>query len=128
MRAWLGRLALEPLFGAGSRDDVVAVAETQACLEGALLGPESVELGGDLLQLGSKSRVVSLAQLVIDLGAAIARDVDLPMDVFERSHGSKNVGRGLCIPGLLTEEKQDQNGSTNHRGDDRDHLQERRHA
>jgi hypothetical protein len=30
--------------------------------------------------------------------------------------------------GLAAEEKHDQNGSTNHRSDDRDHVQKRRHA
>ena len=128
MLSRLRGLALEPLFGAGPGDDVLAVAEAQACLEGALLGPEGVKLAGDFLQLRSEGGIVALAQLVVDLGAAFARAVDLPVNVLERSHGSKNVGRGLFIPALATEEKHDQNGSTNHRSDDRDHVQERRHA
>ena len=98
MLSRLRGLALEPLFGAGPGDDVLAVAEPQERLQSALLGPEGVELVGDFLQLRSKCGIVSLAQQVVDLGAAVARAVDLPVDVLERSHGSKNVGRGLRIP------------------------------
>jgi hypothetical protein len=43
---------------------------------------------------------VTLAQLVVDLGAAFARAVDLLVDVLERSHADTNVGRRACIPGV----------------------------
>ena len=94
----LGGLALEPLFGAGSGDDVFPVAEPQKRLQSALLGPEGVELLGDLLQLRSKGGIVALAQQVVDLGAAFARAVDLPVNVLERSHARKNVGHRARIP------------------------------
>ena len=124
----LGGLALEPLLGAGSGDDVLAVAEPQKRLQSALLGPQGVELLGDLLQLRSKGGIVALAQLVVDLDAAFARPVDVAVNVLERSHARKNAGHRPCIPALAAEEKQDQNGSTNGRGHDRDHVQERGHA
>ena len=98
MLSRLRGLALEPLFGAGSGDDVFPVAEPQKCLQSALLGPEGVELLGDLLQLRSKGRIVALAELVVDLGAAFARAVDLPVYVLERSHAGKNVGHRARIP------------------------------
>jgi len=98
MLSRLRGLALEPLFGAGSGDDVLAVAEPQKRLQSALLGPEGVELLGDLLQLRSKGRIVALAELVVDLGAAFARAVDLPVYVLERSHAGKNVGHRARIP------------------------------
>jgi hypothetical protein len=65
---------------------------------------------------------------VVDLGAAFARAVDFLVNVLERSHGSKNVRCGLRIPASTAEEKHDQNGAADHRGDDRNHVQERRHA
>jgi hypothetical protein len=98
MSRTLRRLALEPLFGAGSGDDVLAIAEPQKRLQSALLGPEGVELIGDLLQLRGKRWIMSLAQQVVDLGAAFARAVDLPVNVLERSHADKNVGPSARIP------------------------------
>jgi hypothetical protein len=41
---------------------------------------------------------VALAQEVVDLGAAFARAVDLPVNVLERSHARKNVRHRCRIP------------------------------
>jgi hypothetical protein len=52
--------ALQSFLDASPRHDVVAVAETEGCLEGALLVPQLLEARVETLELGGQSRVVTL--------------------------------------------------------------------
>src|SRR6266536_648080 len=69
--------ALEPLFDARSRHDVVAIAEAERCFQRPLLVPEVVELVAQILELGGGLRVVTLRQDVPQLRSPLARFFDL---------------------------------------------------
>ena len=69
--------ALQSLLDAGPGHDVVAVAEAEGCLEGALLVPQLLEARVETLELGGQGRVVALRELVPQFRAPLARLLNL---------------------------------------------------
>ena len=61
----------------GAPDDLVAVAEAGAGLQGAVLVPERREALLELVELGCERGVVALRKEMPELGAALGRAVDL---------------------------------------------------
>ena len=82
----------------GSSDDLVPVAETHSRSQRALFVPQGFEVLLDRAQLGGERGVVALGQVVPELGAAIARGVDLAADVGKGSHALDNAGTKRRIP------------------------------
>ena len=108
----LGR-ALEALFEPGSLDDRLGVAEAQAGTEGAVLVPELVETGVEPLQLFDGRRVVPHRQPPVELGAAVARALDLLVDLVQ-VHIPFNVRQILEIPSAATVKQEGQNREQTH--------------
>src|SRR5215213_5771431 len=89
--------ALESFLDARSGDDVVAVAEAEACLQRALFVPELVEVLTQALELRGGGRVVSLREDVPQLRAPLAQLLDLLVNPSD-GHVFENDGRTRLIP------------------------------
>src|SRR4029077_13286504 len=76
------------------------IAEAQHGARVALLFPELCDLLLELLVLGLERGVKSLGQRAHDLDPAIRQDVDLLLDLVQRSHTPPNAGRETAIPGV----------------------------
>lgn len=92
----LGR-AFQPLFEAGPLDDRLGIAEAKAGAEGAVLVPELLEAGVEPLELRSRLGVVLVREEAVELGAAVARALDLVVDLLE-VHARFNARQRLDIP------------------------------
>src|SRR5439155_1476956 len=88
---------LETLFDAGSRDDVVAVAEAQHRLGVPLIVPECLQAIAQTFELGGNGRIVTLRKGVPQLGPPLARLLDLTMNLCQ-DHASSNAPWGSVIP------------------------------
>ena len=82
----------------GAGDDLVPVAEAHSRAQRPLFVPEGCETLLDRAQLGGERGVVPLREVVPELGAAIARGVDLATDVGKGSHALDNAGTNGRIP------------------------------
>src|ERR671932_2593123 len=85
-RVLLGGGSLQPLLGAGARDDAVAVAEAERRAGLPVLGPQRLEALVEGLDVGDDLRVVSLGQQVPQLVALLVHTLDVGVDLFDRSH------------------------------------------
>ena len=71
----------EPVLGAGSRDDPVAVAEADPGAGDAVLFPELVDPRAQCGELGCGCGIVPLREGVPELGAPLRRALDVRTDV-----------------------------------------------
>ena len=78
--------ALQPLFVAGALDDVVTLAEADACSLDSVLFPQLRDLVLELRVLVGESRVVLLAEHTQELCPPLGQRFDLGSDVVECSH------------------------------------------
>jgi hypothetical protein len=78
----LGR-ALQPLFVAGALDDLVTLAEADACSLDSVLFPETRDLVLEARVLRSQVRIVLLAQDAKKLRPPLGQRFDLGSDVVE---------------------------------------------
>src|ERR671931_580041 len=85
-RILLGGGSLQPLLGAGARDDAVAVAEAERRAGLPVLGPQRLEALVEGLDVGDDLRVVSLGQQVPQLVAVLVHTLDVGVDLLDRSH------------------------------------------
>ena len=76
----LGR-ALQSLFVAGALDDLVALAEADACSLDSMLFPQPRDLVFQARVLGGESRIVLLAQDAEKLRPPLGQRLDLGSDV-----------------------------------------------
>src|SRR2546423_14963343 len=97
-RVLLGGGSLQPLLGAGARDDVVAVAEAEGRAGLPMLGPQRLETLVEGLDVGDDLRVVGLGKQVPQLVAFLVSTLDVGVDLVDRSHGSSNGRRRAHIP------------------------------
>ena len=88
----------EPLFVAGPLDDLVAIAEASAGLEGSVLVPEPPETIFERVQLVGERLVVSFGEEMPELGPALGGRVDLGVDLIESSHVHQNDLAPVDIP------------------------------
>jgi hypothetical protein len=79
-------VALEALFGAGARDDVLPVAPTKLGPQPPLFLPQFLEAILELPHLGLALEIVSFRQLVPQFNATLAELFDLAVDFFQFSH------------------------------------------
>ncbi len=91
-------MALQALFGAGARDDVLPVTPAELRPEAPLLLPKLFETLLDRVHLGLRLGVVTLGQPVPHLDAAIAELFDLPVNGFQRAHMPLQRRHGPAIP------------------------------
>src|SRR6058998_3332631 len=95
-RMWAGALlilgggSLQPLLGAGARDDAVAVAEAERRAGLPVLGPQRLEALVEGLDVGDDLRVVGLGQQVPQVVAFLVHTLDLGVDLLDRSHDPFN--------------------------------------
>jgi hypothetical protein len=82
---------LDPLFGAGALEDVVAIAEADRGTYEALLLPQPLDLFLELVELGGRFGVVTLGERMVKLGAPVARPLDLFANLLESLHNPANV-------------------------------------
>src|SRR5206468_5027828 len=82
----LGCGSLEPLLGAGARDDSVAVAEAEGRAGLPVLGPQRLEALVEGLDVGDDLRVVGLGQQLPQVVAFLVLTLDVGVDLFDRSH------------------------------------------
>src|SRR6266702_3931305 len=75
------RGALEAFLDSRPRDDVLAVAEAECCLQRALFVPQVVEAAAQTLELGSKLGVIAPGKGMPQLGPTLARLLDLVVDL-----------------------------------------------
>jgi len=75
--------ALQPLFVTGALDDLVTLAEADACTLDAVLFPESRDLVLEVRVLRGQSRIVLLAQDAQKLRPPLGQRFDLGSDVVE---------------------------------------------
>src|SRR5438132_13474824 len=85
-RVSLGGGSLQPLLGAGARDDVVAVAEAEGRAGLPMLGPQRLEALVEGLDVGDDLRVVGLGQQVPQVVAFLVLTLDVGVDLVDRSH------------------------------------------
>jgi len=83
---------------AGPLDDLVAVAEAHAGLEGAVLVPEPRDTLLELVELVGERRLVSFGKKMPELGATLGRAVDLGVDLFNGFHLHENDLTPVDIP------------------------------
>src|SRR5438876_8718912 len=88
----------EPLHDPGSGYVGVAVAEAEGRLQRALLVPEVVEPVTQALELGGGAGVIAVGQRVPELRPALARQLDLGVNLGQR-HVFGNAPGGTLIPG-----------------------------
>jgi hypothetical protein len=79
---YLGR-ALEPLFVPGALDDLVTLAEADACSLDAVLFPQLGDLGLETRVVCSESRIVLLAQDAQKLRPPLGQRLDFGSYVIE---------------------------------------------
>jgi hypothetical protein len=75
------RGALQPLFVAGALDDLVTLAEADACSLDSVLFPEARDLVFEARVLGGEIRIVLLAQDAEKLRPPLGQRFDLGSDV-----------------------------------------------
>src|SRR5947208_7176474 len=85
-RVLLGGGSLQPLLGAGARDDVVAVAEAEGRAGLPMLGPQRLEALVEGPDVGDDLRVVGLGKQVPQLVAFPVSTLDVGVDLVDRSH------------------------------------------
>src|SRR5947208_3178535 len=90
--------SLEPFLDPGSGDDVVAIAEAEGRLQRALLVPEVVEPVTQALELGGGAGVIAVGQRVPELRPALARQLDLVVNLGQ-GHAFGNAAGAALIPG-----------------------------
>ena len=90
--------ALEPLFDARARDDLLAIAEAEGGAHGAVLVPQPVELRVDRLDLCTNVRVVLGGESMPELSPLLAQMLDLLVDLFACSHAVHNARHSPNIP------------------------------
>ena len=73
--------ALQPLFVAGALDDLVTLAEADACTLDSVLFPETRDLVFEARVLGGESRIVVLAEDAEELRPSFGQRFDLGSDV-----------------------------------------------
>jgi hypothetical protein len=78
--------ALEALVGAGADEDRSTVAEAQGGADLPLLVPQGGDARLDLGQLRLDRLAATGAELMPELGAALAEAVDLLLDLWDCSH------------------------------------------
>src|SRR5207302_932125 len=93
------RGALEPFLDPGSGDDVIAIAEAESCLQRALLVPEVVEPVAQALELGGGAGVIAVGQKVPELRPALARQLDLVVDLSQGHVPGEAAGKPRSGPG-----------------------------
>src|SRR5207342_3503700 len=82
--------ALEPLFGPGSPDDLVTLAESDARTLRSDLRPELVELCVERLDLLDHRRIASLRKRVPESHPSLAQLLDLGVVQRDGVHGDHN--------------------------------------
>src|SRR5438105_15948729 len=92
------RGALQPLFVAGALDDLVTLAEADACSLDSVLFPQLRDLVLELRVLVGESRIVLLAEDTQKLSPPLGQRFDLGSDVIESSHAYLNEFDGRRIP------------------------------
>ena len=90
--------ALEPLFGSCPPDDLFPLAEADSRTFGAVLMPQSLEAGIEVLQLLSHARIAAAWEVVPEDGATGTQVVDLGVDRFYRVHARQNAHVARDIP------------------------------
>ena len=92
--------ALQPLFVAGALDDVVTLAEADACSLDSVLFPQLRDLVLEARVLGRESRIVLLAEDAKELRPSLGERFDLGSDVVECSHDWFNDFYEARIPSV----------------------------
>jgi hypothetical protein len=77
----------QTLFESRSLDDLLWIAETEFGAESAVLTPELLEPCVEGRQLGSRLGIVTPRQLEVELGPALARAIDLLVNLCQRHTG-----------------------------------------
>lgn len=90
--------ALEPLFGPCPPDDLFPLAEADSRTFGAVLMPQPLETGIEVLQLLSHARIAAAWEVVPEDGATGTQVVDLGVDRFYRVHARQNARSARDIP------------------------------
>jgi len=76
----------QPLFVAGSLDDLVAVAEAEVGSEHPLLVPETLDAVLELLDFSGDFGIVAMRKRVPELRAALGCAIDLGLDLRKCLH------------------------------------------
>jgi hypothetical protein len=89
-----------------------------------MLTPELLEALVERSQLRGRRRIVALRQLDVELGSALARAVDLLVNLFQR-HTTFNVQELSRIPSARPAEEENEDDGSDHAGENGDRLEER---